>query len=481
METTAPGRHDSNGYNTSVAARGRETLWKSRATEPMSATLMTPPLAKTPLYDWHVAHRGRMVDFAGWSMPVQYESIVAEHEAVRNAVGLFDISHMGRLTFSGAGATEFLDGLLTRRVSDMQPGQIRYSLMTNDAAGILDDVLLYRLQAGSGRDGAVPYLLVVNASNRQKILDWIGSHLEGHGVVCSDETFATAMIAVQGPAARKIVAEVVETDLSAMRYYHGRNVGSKGELNVISRTGYTGEDGYELIVPATAATVDLWDKILAAGRQSGARPIGLGARDTLRLEAAMPLYGHELSESIDPFTAGLDFAVNLENRNFPGRDALARIARAPRRRVRVGLELAGKRVPREGYVIRRGSAAGAARLHGVLHERLGAENDQLNSLDVVELFMELEEEFDINIPDLAAENIQTVGQAIEYIEKTAVGAALGEVSSGTFSPTLKRPIAMAYVQADAALPGTEVAIDIRGQMEPARVVPLPFYRRPKSP
>ena len=458
----------------------------------MSATLMTPPLAKTPLYDWHVAHRGRMVDFAGWSMPVQYESIVAEHEAVRKAVGLFDISHMGRLTFAGAGATEFLDGLLTRRVSDMQPGQIRYSLMTNDAGGILDDVLLYRLGDGSGGNDEIPYLLVVNASNRQKILDWIIWHLPGHDVVCTDETLATAMIAVQGPAARKLVMDVVHPGLEQMRYYHGKKCGPSGELNIISRTGYTGEDGFELIVPASTGA-DLWEKILAAGQDRGAVPVGLGARDTLRLEAAMPLYGHELSESIDPFTAGLDFAVNLENRNFPGRDALARIAGEPRNRVRVGLELAGKRVPREGYTLRPGSSVAAARKLDAIQNRLRINKELLapeksvakglgaDSLDVVELVMELEEEFDINLPDLAAENIQTVGDAIEFIQKSVVGPAIGEVSSGTFSPTLKRPIAMGYVQANAAAPGTELAIDIRGQLEPARVVPLPFYKRPKSP
>ncbi len=359
----------------------------------------------------------------------------------------------------------------------MQPGQIRYSLVTNDAGGILDDVLLYRLSDGSGGEGQIPYLLVVNASNRQKILDWIIGHLPGHQVVCTDETLATAMIAVQGPAARKLVMDVVHPGLEHMRYYHGKKVGPSGALNIISRTGYTGEDGFELIVPAWAG-VDLWEKILAVGRDRGAVPVGLGARDTLRLEAAMPLYGHELSESIDPFTAGLDFAVNLENRNFPGRDSLARIAEKPRKRVRVGLEIAGKRVPREGYAVHRAPSTAAARLIESIQKRSTSNSD---SLDVVELVMELEEEFDTSIPDLAAENIQTVGEAIEFIRKSAAGPAIGEVSSGTFSPTLKRPIAMAYVQADAAQPGTELAIDIRGQLEPARIVPLPFYKRPKSP
>jgi aminomethyltransferase len=267
-------------------------------------------------------------------------------------------------------------------------------------------------------ENQVPYLLVVNASNRQKILDWIAAHLPPSGVVCCDETFSTAMIAVQGPAARKLVMDVLHPGLNAMRYYYGKSVGHGGELSVVSRTGYTGEDGFELIVPAAGAA-DLWEKLLTAGQSVGAVPVGLGARDTLRLEAAMPLYGHELSESIDPFTSGLDFAVNLEGRNFPGRDALAQIASRPRQRVRVGLELACKRVPREGYGIRRSSKAS-----------------------------------DDNV--------------------------IGEISSGTFSPTLKRPIAMGYVRAEFSQPGTELTIDIRGQLEPARVVPLPFYRRPKT-
>lgn len=393
----------------------------------MSATLTNPPpakspLFKTPLYEWHVAHHGRMVDFAGWSMPVQYESIVAEHEAVRRAVGLFDISHMGRLAFTGSGSCAFLDSLLTRRVADMRPGQIRYSLVTNASGGILDDVLLYRLD-----HPAAEFLLVVNASNRQKILDWIRQHLPDRGVICRDETFATAMIAVQGPAARKLVADVLQLDLAAIRYYHGRSIGAGSELNVVSRTGYTGEDGFELIAPASAAN-GLWERLLAAGRQSAAAPAGLGARDTLRLEAAMPLYGHELSESIDPFTAGLDFAVNL-SRDFVGSEALTRISARPRERVRVGLELAGKRVPRESFSICRWSDAA----HSASAENSPAESN-----------------------------------------------SVGDVTSGTFSPTLKCPIAMGYVQAEVSEPGSDLAIDIRGQLAPARVVPLPFYRRAKS-
>lgn len=441
---------------------------------------MNPPLAKTPLHDWHVGHHGRMVDFAGWSMPVQYESIVAEHQAVRNAVGLFDISHMGRLAFYGAGAGEFLESLLTRRVSDMSPGQIRYSLITNEAGGILDDVLLYRLEGATAHGHTVApdeisYLLVVNASNRQKILNWINARLSGD-VACSDETFNTAMIAVQGPAARKLVCEMLSIGLENMRYYYGARIGSSPSLNVISRTGYTGEDGFELIVPAEDA-LGLWEKLMLVGKQAGAIPVGLGARDTLRLEAAMPLYGHELSESIDPLMAGLDFAVNLENRRFPGSDSLSRITARPRELLRVGLELTSKRVPREGFAIRRLPNSAAMKRLESLRKQMG---EHPTSLDMVELVMELEEEFDVSIPDLAAEEIQSDAEAIEYLQKELIGAPIGNITSGTFSPTLHRSIAMGYVQAEYSKPGTDLGIDIRGQIEPAHVVPLPFYRRRKK-
>jgi aminomethyltransferase len=288
----------------------------------------------------------------------------------------------------------------------MKPGQIRYSLMTNDEGGILDDVLVYHLH---DQRGASYYLLVVNASNRRKIWDWLEAHRPGADVEMRDTTVDTAMIAVQGPRALEIVRPHVAIDPSTLRYYSGAETPFFG---ILSRTGYTGEDGCELILPAAAA-LELWEKLFAAAESLGGKAAGLGARDTLRLEAGMPLYGHELSEAINPHQAGLGHAVDLENRAFPGRDALAKLredANLPRR---AGWELAGKRVPREG--------------HAVLRD----------------------------------------------------GRPVGRVTSGTFSPSLGRPIAMGYVPAELTAPGSEVTIDIRGSHEPATTVKLPFYRRPQ--
>src|SRR5688572_14536509 len=258
---------------------------------------MTGPVRKTPLFDWHSAHGGRMVDFAGWSMPVQYGSIVEEHLATRRACGLFDVSHMGRLRLDGAGGATFLDRLLTRKVIGMGPGKIRYSLVCNESGGILDDVLVYHLQE---HGGGLYHLLVVNASNREKIAAWLKSHLKSSDdVKVTDRTVETAMIAVQGPAAIRCVEPLVGADIGGLGYYTGTETTVCGQIGIVSRTGYTGEDGCELIVPAAAA-VELWEKVLAHGRVAGAMAVGLGARDTLRLEAAMPLYGHELNEQINP-------------------------------------------------------------------------------------------------------------------------------------------------------------------------------------
>lgn len=305
---------------------------------------MTAQLHQTPLYDWHAQHGGRLVDFAGWSMPVQYSSIVAEHQATRTAVGLFDVSHMGRLRFDGAGAGEFLDRLTTRRVDNLKPGRVRYSLMTNDSGGILDDVLVYRLADAADQPY---YVMVVNAGNRQKIVAWIEPRLaDASHVQFSDVTCDWAMIAVQGPKALAAAQPLVELDLNRLKYYQAAETRIAGHGGIASRTGYTGEDGCELIVGSTAAPA-VWEALVAAGGTAA----GLGARDTLRLEAAMPLYGHELTEGINPYQAGLAFAIDLEGRSFPGRDALARLkddARLPRR---IGLELEGKRPARDGHPI----------------------------------------------------------------------------------------------------------------------------------
>lgn len=350
-----------------------------------------------------------MVDFAGWSMPVQYGSIVAEHIATRGAVGLFDVSHMGRFGIRGPDAPALLERVLSRRTSDMRAGQIRYSLVTNESGGILDDVLIYCLaEAGAPPD----YLLVVNASNRQKIWDWLAAHAEPHQVELVDQTLDTAMIAVQGPRALEIARPLVAIDVARLRYYHGARCQISGGQGIASRTGYTGEDGCELIVSREAALA-VWEKLVSAAAQFSGSAAGLGARDTLRLEAAMPLYGHELNETRNPLQAGLEFAVDLEGRSFPGRDALVKLSADKSQPRRVGWELAGRRVPREGYEVYDGQRR------------------------------------------------------------------IGQVTSGTFSPTLDRPIAMGYVAPQFATVGTSALIDIRGNREPARVAPLPFYKRPK--
>jgi aminomethyltransferase len=363
-------------------------------------------LARTPLHDWHAMHGARLVDFAGWHMPVQYTSIVAEHLATRKAAGLFDVSHMARFKLVGSGVVPFLDRLVTRRVNDVRVGQIRYALVTNEQGGILDDVLVYRLEP---KDDGEVFGVVANASNRAKIANWIRTHAPPD-VRFTDMTLATGMIAVQGPQALALVQPIVGVDLAAMKYYTSVRAEVAGQKGLVSRTGYTGEDGCELIVPADAAAA-IWDRIWQAGQRVGAVAAGLGARDTLRLEAAMPLYGHELTEEIDPIEAGLDFAVNLEGREFFGYEAIGRRKNDSRRRRRIGLELSGKRAARQGYKI------------------------------------------------------------------LSDGHPVGEVTSGSFSPTLDRPIAMGYVTAPFHELGAPLEIDLRGQTVAARVVPLPFYRR----
>ena len=309
---------------------------------------MTKTLAKTPLAAWHKARGARMVDFAGWSMPVQYTSIVDEHVTTRTALSLFDVSHMGRFQFDGSGAEAFLEGLLTRRVADLPIGGICYSLVTNESGGVLDDVLCYHLDDVEGQP---QFGLVVNAGNRTKIADWINEHLAGSGdVVFTDRTEATSMIAVQGPQALAAVQTLTEVSLADMQYFSGRIAQVAGHECFISRTGYTGEDGVELVTEGEDALA-VWEAVMKSGEPVGAKPAGLGCRDTLRLEAAMPLYGHELTEDINPLTAGLKFAVNLKDRNFPGRDAIAEIAERGLVERRVGLELNGRRVPREDYSV----------------------------------------------------------------------------------------------------------------------------------
>jgi aminomethyltransferase len=384
---------------------------------------MTTELLRTPLHDWHVAHGCRMVDFAGWSMPVQYTSIAEEHNATRNAVGVFDISHMGRLELYGINAAKFFDSIVTRRVADLKQNQIRYSLVCNAEGGVLDDVLVY---AGTD-DNDPPFSFVVNASNRDKIKSWVADRLPDarkpireQSISLGDITKASAMIAVQGPKAIEVLSPLIQKTrdggpikLASIRNYHFERCMLADDYPTISRTGYTGEDGFEIICSSETA-IEIWQRIVESASEFGGTVCGLGARDTLRLEAAMPLYGHELSEAINPIQAGLSYAVNLGGRKFVGSNALERFAADKSQPIRIGLTSEGKRVPRQGCPV-------------------------LHSNEIV-----------------------------------------GEVTSGTYSPTFDRPIAMAYVRPTAAAVGTCLAVDIRGSQHPAVVVPLPFYERGKK-
>ena len=379
-------------------------------------------LRRTPLYDWHVAAKARMVEFAGFSMPVQYTSIVKEHRMTREKCGLTDISHMGRLRFEGPGAAEFLAKTLTRRVHGLKLNQVRYSLVTNESGGILDDVLVGYYHNSTGQPH---YVVVVNASNRVKIVDWINRFLTpdianepGKEVVFTDLTSLWAMFAIQGPNTAELLQQFVDYDLSTMKYYNGAHATilhpcAKRQGAIVSRTGYTGEDGFEISVGAEIAK-DFWETLIKYGQPFGLIPTGLGARDTLRLEAGMPLYGHELSEEINPFESGVGYACYLKGYDFPGRNALVEIKAAPLKRKRIGMEVEGRRPAREGCTI--------------------LDGDQ----------------------------------------------EIGVTTSGTSAPSLQKAIAMGFVPPEYAEPGTKLTVDIRGNKTPATVVTLPFYKREKK-
>lgn len=300
---------------------------------------------RTPLYPWHLDNKARMVPFGGWDMPVQYAGVVAEHKAVRTAAGLFDISHMARVSVGGPDALAFLESVFTNSVATMKDDQVRYGLVCNENGGILDDVLVYRWPYG--------FSVVVNASNRTKILAWFERHRVGKNVEIVDQTDRTAMVAVQGPKAVELVAGLFDADVSKLKYYYATPTLYCRQPCVVSRTGYTGEDGFEVIVENELAA-SLWSEFVSRG----AVPCGLGARDTLRLEAAMPLYGHELNEETNPIQAGLGWAVKLDKGDFIGRAAL--LAADGSKPVRVGLEIEGKRAAREGSALldADGAAAG---------------------------------------------------------------------------------------------------------------------------
>jgi aminomethyltransferase len=293
------------------------------------------------LIEKHRAHGARLVEFGGWEMPVHYEGIVAEHKRVREGVGLFDLQHMGRLRLTGPDRAEALDRFLTNDVPATKPGRARYAVMCDDDGNAIDDCIYYVLPEA--------IILVVNASNRDAVLKWMRPRMKGR-VVMSDETERWAMLAVQGPMAREVLQPLTDVDLKTIKYYRCASAMVLGEPCFVARTGYTGELGYELVFDARDAE-RMWDALLAHGAEHGIQPIGLGARDTLRLEAGMALYGHELDRETNPLEAGLDFAIKLKSGEFYGRDALLKIRDAGVARKLIGFEVDGRRIPRQGAVI----------------------------------------------------------------------------------------------------------------------------------
>jgi aminomethyltransferase len=318
-------------------------------------------LNKTALNAKHREHGARMVEFGGWEMPVQYQSIVAEHALVREGAGLFDLQHMGRLRFTGPDRARALDRFLTNDVPATKLGRARYAVICSEDGNALDDCIYYVLPEA--------IVLIVNASNREAVLEWIRPRLEGE-VELSDETERWAMLAVQGPRAREVLEPLTDYDLSKLKYYRCAGAMVLGEPCFLARTGYTGEIGYEIVFDATQSE-RMWDALLKHGAGVGLKPIGLGARDTLRLEAGMALYGHELDRETNPLEAGLDFAIKLEGGEFFGREALRKVREAGPARKLVGFDVDGRRIPRQGATVLHGGEARGKVTSGTKSPTLG--------------------------------------------------------------------------------------------------------------
>jgi len=356
---------------------------------------------QTPLYDAHRKLGARMVDFAGWEMPVQYTSVIAEHEAVRGAAGLFDVSHMGEVEFTGKGALESANRLLSNDLSRCADGQAVYSGLLNERGGFVDDVVAYRFSPER-------ILICINASNRDKDFAWMSERVVGVKPVNRSDDFA--QLALQGPRASAILQRLTPADLSPIRNYHFSEGTVAGIPCIVSRTGYTGEDGFELYCSPEKAEA-LWLALLEEGEGEGLRPAGLGARDSLRTEMKYALYGNDIDDDHTPLEAGLGWIVKLDKGDFIGRAALERQKSEGVGRKLVGFELTGAGVPRHGYPI----VSGEKRV--------------------------------------------------------------GEVTSGTFGPSVKKPIGMGYVPTGLASEGLNFAVEIRGRPVEAKVVKTPFLKK----
>ena len=364
-------------------------------------------IKKTPLSDWHRAHGARMVEFVGWDMPVEYSGLSDEHNAVRTRGGVFDVTHMGQIEIAGGDALAAVQHLCSNDASKLKIGQAHYSGLMTPEGTFVDDLLVYRFADDH-------FLTVVNASNTDKDFAWIAGQIKSFGDASAVNTSSRyALIAIQGPLAREVLQPLTSIDLSTMKYYwfaHGEVAGVRA---TISRTGYTGENGFEVFTPPQSA-VKLWEALLEAGRGAGVIPAGLGARDTLRLEAAMRLYGNDIDETTTVLEADLEWIVGWGKPEFNGRAALAAQKARGLTRKLVGFEMVERAIARHGYDV------------------------------------------------------------------TVAGRKVGFVTSGTQTPFLKKAIGMAYVPVDLTEPATAFEVEIRGRRARARVVPLPFYKRPKG-
>ena len=374
--------------------------------------IAAPVLRRTALFDMHRSLKAKMVDFGGWEMPVEYSGLLAEHHAVRTAAGVFDVSHMGCIQLRGPGSLDAVQYLLTNDASKLQVGQAHYSAMLTERGTFVDDVVLHKLSEND-------YLIVINAGTREKDIQWVRQTIGSMpSVHINDFSDMYTQIAIQGPRAAETLQKLTGTDLSAIKNYWFTWGKVAGFYNVlIARTGYTGEDGFEIYVPSDRATSEsAWRQVFEAGAEFGILPCGLGARNTLRLEASMALYGHEISDAITVFEAGLNRYCKLDKPSeFVGKRALLQHGEPVTRKL-VGLEMVDRGIARDGYPVR----------------------------------------------------------SIE-------GERLGVVTSGSPSPTLKKNIAMALVPPEQAGIGNEIAVEIRGALVKARVVPTPFYKRARKP
>jgi aminomethyltransferase len=324
---------------------------------------MNERLKRTPMHDAHVALQGKMVPFAGFTMPVQYVAgITAEHKAVREAAGLFDVSHMGEFVLRGPQALDLIQRVTVNDASKMDVGQAQYSAMCTENGGVVDDLIVYRF--------ADRYMLVVNAANLQKDLDWILEHAVGLDVHVEDQSDEIGLLALQGPAAREILRPLADLDVDDVKYYRFAEGTVAGAPAVISGTGYTGEDGFELYVQAGDA-LELWNTLMEAGKGSGLLPAGLGSRDSLRLEVGYALYGNDLDQEHTPLESALGWITKLDKGDFVGREVLARQKEEGVRRRLVGLRLTGKGFPRPGYSVLRGSEAVGVVTSGTVSPSLG--------------------------------------------------------------------------------------------------------------